>query len=116
MSQEEKNARNLRLREARQKKKGAGCIIYLCSYIYYPVIWVGQDFMGCCQFVTSFRVPICYGTNSCISTCIYYTIYYRIQLTLVFDYVWSSEFQNPMETNSSRAPLGNLTNHTNGGN
>jgi len=46
MSQEEKNARNLRLREARQKKK---------------------------------------------------------------------EFQNPMETNSSRAPLGNLTNHTNGG-
>ena len=59
MSQEEKNARNLRLREARQKKKGAGFIIYLFSYIYYPVIWMGHNFMGCYQLVASFKVPTC---------------------------------------------------------
>ena len=78
MSQEEKNARNLRLREARQKKKGAGFIIYLFSYIYYPVIWVGQDFMGCCQFVTSFRVPICFTARTHVFLLVF-TIQYIIE-------------------------------------
>jgi len=38
-------------------------------------------------------------------------------LNWVFDYVWFTEYQSPMEINDSqdRAPFGDLTNHTNEG-
>ena len=70
-------------------------------------------------FTSKFRVFCAIGpssqldvTHSYVSTCIYYST----RLTLVFDYMWFTEYQNSMETNSSRAPFGDLTNQTNGGN
>ena len=69
-----------------------------------------------CIFKYSYRLR---AVNSCISTYIYlylYLLYYGMRLTLFLFYLWFSEYQNPMETNCSRAPFGDMTNHTNGGN
>ena len=55
MSQEEKNARNLRLREACQKKKGDWMdYVFVVLQIHCLVIWMGQNLMVCCQLVASF--------------------------------------------------------------
>jgi len=54
MSQSEKNARNLRQREARQKTKGAGELHICC------LPWVDQHSICCYHLVASFNTPICF--------------------------------------------------------
>ena len=54
MSQSEKNARNLRQREARQKTKGAGELHICC------LPWVDQHSICCYHLVASFNTSICF--------------------------------------------------------
>ncbi|XP_039838200.1 uncharacterized protein LOC120698580 isoform X2 [Panicum virgatum] len=99
MSQEEKNARNLRLREARQKKK---------------------EFLNPMK-TNSSRAPLGDLTNqtnggaeSAPDSQSQEEKNARIQRVCEARRK-KKEYQNLMETNCSRAPFGDLTNHTNGG-
>ncbi|RLN06986.1 hypothetical protein C2845_PM11G18710 [Panicum miliaceum] len=86
MSQEEKNARYLRQREVRQKKKGAGCIIDLCCYKYITYNLDGSRFQGSYKLFGSFNTSTCFLTFSYVfllwfwSMCGYHNISKRIQV------------------------------------
>ena len=67
-SQEEKNARNLRLREAHRKKKGARCIPKLWCYKYIICSLDGSRFQGFYKLVGRFNTSTCFVIFfSCIS-------------------------------------------------
>ena len=59
-SQEEKNAGNLRLREARKKKKGARCIQKLWCYKYITCNLDGSRFQGSYKLVGHFSTFTCF--------------------------------------------------------
>ena len=68
MSQEEKNARNLRLREARRKKKGVRCIPKLWCYKYITCSLDRSRFQGFYKLVGRFNTSTCFVIFfSCIS-------------------------------------------------
>jgi len=71
MSQEQKNARNLRQREARKKKKGAGEFHICCSTYILPCKLHGSTFH---QLVAYINTSICYVSCAVQS----YLLYYRI--------------------------------------
>ncbi|PUZ50871.1 hypothetical protein GQ55_6G104800 [Panicum hallii var. hallii] len=62
MSQEEKNARNLRKHEVRQKNKGARCMSFLWCYRYITCNLDGSIFQGCCKLAGYFNTLICFVT------------------------------------------------------
>jgi len=62
MSQEEKNAKNMRRREARQKKKGVARISFLRCYKYITCNLDGSIFQCCYKLVGPFNTSICFVT------------------------------------------------------